>query len=71
VRPTGARAHAADAAVRSPAAAIVELALPDADGVDLRRQLREWSAIPLIVLSAVDAEHQKVRGPGVPDLRAA
>jgi DNA-binding response OmpR family regulator len=49
------------AALRPPAAAIVELALPDADGVDLCRQLREWSAIPLIVLSAIDEEHHKVR----------
>ncbi len=49
------------AALRPPAAAIIELALPDADGVDLCRQLREWSAIPIIVLSAIDEEHHKVR----------
>ena len=49
------------AALRPPAAAILELALPDADGVDLCRQLREWSAIPLIVLSAIDDEYHKVR----------
>lgn len=49
------------AALRPPAAAIVELALPDADGVELCRQLREWSAIALIVLSAIDEEHHKVR----------
>jgi two-component system KDP operon response regulator KdpE len=49
------------AALRPPAAAIVELALPDADGVDLCRHLRERSAIPLIVLSAIDDEHHKVR----------
>jgi two-component system KDP operon response regulator KdpE len=49
------------AALRPPAAAIIELALPDADGMDLCRQLREWSAIPLIVLSAIDEEHHKVR----------
>jgi two-component system KDP operon response regulator KdpE len=55
--------EALDAApLRAPAAAIVELALPDAHGVDLCRQLREWSAIPLIVLSAIDEEnHYKVR----------
>jgi len=53
---------ALDAAARHPpAAAIVELALPDADGVDLCRRLREWSAISLIVLAAIDEEHQKVR----------
>ena len=49
------------AALRPPAAAIVELALPDADGVELCRRMREWSAIPLIVLSAIDVEHHKVR----------
>jgi two-component system KDP operon response regulator KdpE len=48
------------AALRPPAAAIIELALPDADGVDLCRHLREWSAIALIVLSAIDEEHHKV-----------
>jgi DNA-binding response OmpR family regulator len=50
------------AALRPPAAVIVELALPAADGVDLCRQLRDRSAIPLIVLSAIDEEHHKVRG---------
>jgi two-component system KDP operon response regulator KdpE len=49
------------AALRPPAAVIVELVLPDADGVDLCRDLRAWSAIPLIILSAVDEEHEKVR----------
>ena len=49
------------AALRMPAAAIVELALPDADGVALVRQLREWSAIPVVVLSAIDDEHHVVR----------
>jgi two-component system, OmpR family, KDP operon response regulator KdpE len=49
------------AALRPPDAAIVELALPDGDGVALCRQLREWSTMPLIVVSAVDDEDQKVR----------
>src|SRR4051794_615532 len=49
------------AALRMPAAAIVELALPDADGVALVRKLREWSAIPVVVLSAIDDEHHVVR----------
>lgn len=45
------------AALRMPAAAIVELAVPDADGVALVRKLREWSAIPVVVLSAIHDEH--------------
>jgi CheY-like chemotaxis protein len=39
------------AALRAPIAAIVELVLPDGDGVELCRALREWSTMPLIVLS--------------------
>jgi two-component system KDP operon response regulator KdpE len=62
VQATASAEQALDAAaLHPPAAAIVELALPDADGVDLCRQLPEWSALPLIVLSAIDEEHDKVR----------
>jgi two-component system KDP operon response regulator KdpE len=49
------------AALRTPDAALIELLLPDGDGVDVCRRLREWSAMPLIVLSAVGDEEQKVR----------
>jgi two-component system KDP operon response regulator KdpE len=49
------------AAVRPPEAAIVDLVLPDGDGVELCRRLREWSQMPIIVLSAVDDEDMKVR----------
>ena len=49
------------AAVRPPEAAIIDLVLPDGDGVDLTRQLREWSEMPILVLSAVGEEEQKVR----------
>jgi two-component system, OmpR family, KDP operon response regulator KdpE len=49
------------AAVRPPQAAIVDLVLPDGDGVEVTRKLREWSAIPILVLSAVGEEEQKVR----------
>jgi len=48
-------------AVRLPAAAIIELVLPDGDGVELCRRLREWSAMPVILLSAVCNEEQLVR----------
>jgi two-component system KDP operon response regulator KdpE len=49
------------AAVRPPQAAIVDLMLPDVDGVEVTRSLREWSEMPILVLSAVGEEEQKVR----------
>jgi len=49
------------AALQRPDAAIVDLLLPDLDGVELARRLREWSDMPLIVLSAVGDEDAKVR----------
>jgi two-component system KDP operon response regulator KdpE len=49
------------AAVRPPEAAIVDLMLPDADGVEVTRRLREWSQMPILVLSAVGDEEAKVR----------
>ena len=48
-------------AVRAPDAAIIDLVLPDIDGIELCRRLREWSEMPLIVLSAVGDEDAKVR----------
>jgi two-component system KDP operon response regulator KdpE len=49
------------AAVQRPDAAIIDLVLPDLDGVALCARLREWSEMPLIVLSAVGDEDAKVR----------
>jgi two-component system KDP operon response regulator KdpE len=49
------------AALRHPDAAIVDLVLPDIDGVEVCRRLREWSEMPIIVLSAVGEEDVKVR----------
>jgi two-component system KDP operon response regulator KdpE len=49
------------AAVGRPDAGIIDLVLPDGDGVDLCRRLREWTGMPLIVLSAVGDEDAKVR----------
>jgi two-component system KDP operon response regulator KdpE len=49
------------AAVERPDAAIVDLILPDGDGIELCRRLRQWSAMPLIVLSAIGEEDAKVR----------
>jgi two-component system KDP operon response regulator KdpE len=49
------------AAVRPPDAAIIDLVLPDGSGVDLCRRLREWSTMPILVLSAVGEEDAKVQ----------
>ncbi len=49
------------AALRAPAAAIIDLVLPDIDGVEVTRRLREWSSAPIIVLSALEEEAEKVR----------
>ena len=48
------------AAVRPPDAAIVDLMLPDGSGVELSRRLREWTSMPILVLSAVGEEDAKV-----------
>jgi len=48
-------------ALRLPKAAIIDLVLPDGDGVEVCQRLREWSAMPVIILSAVCDEEQQVR----------
>jgi two-component system KDP operon response regulator KdpE len=48
------------AAVRPPDAAILDLMLPDGSGVELCRRLREWTSMPILVLSAVGEEDAKV-----------
>jgi two-component system KDP operon response regulator KdpE len=60
--PAGTMEEALDiAAVTAPDAAIIDMMLPDGDGVQLCRKLREWTAMPVIVLSAVGDEDAKVR----------
>jgi two-component system, OmpR family, KDP operon response regulator KdpE len=46
--------------VRPPDAAIVDLMLPDGSGIELCRRLREWTTMPILVLSAVGEEDAKV-----------
>src|SRR5690348_1701185 len=47
-------------AVRPPQAAVLDLMLPDLDGVEVTRRIREWSEMPIVVLSAVGDEDRKV-----------
>src|SRR5205823_7164978 len=48
------------AAAYPPDAVILDLVLPDAHGTDICRELRRWTAAPIIVLSAVGDEQEKV-----------
>jgi two-component system KDP operon response regulator KdpE len=50
----------AKAAARPPEAVILDLILPDGNGIDVCRELRTWTQAPIVVLSAVGEEADKV-----------
>ena len=60
VEATSARRGVIDAASHKPDLVILDLGLPDFDGIELTRRLREWSTTPIIVLTVEDAEDRKV-----------
>src|SRR5580698_4463982 len=49
-----------DARLYNPDAVIVDLGLPDRDGIDVIKSIRKWSAMPIVVLSARTAEAQRL-----------
>ena len=49
-----------EAGTRRPDLVIADLGLPDGDGVDFIREVRTWSGVPIIVLSARTREEEKV-----------
>ncbi|MBS0320186.1 MAG: response regulator [Proteobacteria bacterium] len=55
-----ARRAVVEARTHKPDLALVDLGLPDADGIDVIRAVREFSSLPVIVLSARAQEHEKV-----------
>jgi two-component system KDP operon response regulator KdpE len=50
----------AQAAMRPPDAVILDVLLPDGSGTDVCRELRRWSSAPILVLSAVGEEKEKI-----------
>jgi two-component system, OmpR family, KDP operon response regulator KdpE len=62
VRAAESKQEALDAvAVRPPDVLILDLVLPDGSGVEVCEEVRSWSRLPIIVLSAVGDEREKVR----------
>lgn len=51
---------AIDAGTRTPDLIVLDLGLPDGDGVELIREVRSWSPVPIIVLSARADESDKI-----------
>ena len=51
----------ADAGTRTPDMIVLDLGLPDGDGVDFIEDVRKWSTVPIIVLSARSNEDEKIR----------
>jgi two-component system KDP operon response regulator KdpE len=51
----------AQAAMRPPDAVILDVVLPDGSGTDVCRELRTWTRVPIVILSAVGDEREKVR----------
>jgi two-component system phosphate regulon response regulator PhoB len=62
IEATSSKEAIALAANQNPELVLLDLGLPDGDGIEVTRRLREWSAVPIIVLSARTDEADKVAG---------
>ena len=48
-----------EAGTRKPDLLVLDLGLPDRDGIDVIREIRTWSAVPILVLSARSMESER------------
>lgn len=60
VESTEGRRGAIDAGTHKPDMAIIDLGLPDIDGIEVVRRIRQWSPMPILILSARSQERSKV-----------
>jgi two-component system KDP operon response regulator KdpE len=60
VEATSAAQALAHASAYNPDLVLLDLGLPDADGLEVARRLREWSTVPILVISARGSEQEKV-----------
>lgn len=60
IEATTAREATALATTHNPEVILLDLGLPDGDGIELTKQLREWSRVPIVVISARGREDDKV-----------
>jgi two-component system, OmpR family, KDP operon response regulator KdpE len=60
VEAQSAREAIAEATARAPELVLLDLGLPDGDGIEVTRRLREWSRTPIIVISARGREADKI-----------
>jgi two-component system KDP operon response regulator KdpE len=49
------------ATTRNPDVVLLDLGLPDMDGIDITKRFREWSEVPIIVISAREQEEDKIK----------
>ncbi|HXQ28606.1 MAG TPA: two-component system response regulator KdpE [Gemmatimonadales bacterium] len=60
IESTTARDGLAQAAGRNPDAILLDLGLPDGDGIEVARRIREWGTTPIVVISARGKEQDKI-----------